>query len=785
MTRKFEGRVPKVDETVIQSRTEAKQKIADQEATKAPQESAEVDVNSLDTQQSIEAQTADVRLRETPAYQELFKAFRVSDVDNESSERFDEIIDNWVDLEGDDPESVEKRNAAKLLEQEMSNGSVQTDRYRENVDKQETQRQEAEAESLRAEFRKKSDAEIDATVQASRATHPYREARKQLSGILDSMEPGAARDTIFKQVDQLREVARQQGDAKTVEAYNQFLSDVDSEKIDIAAMSRRKSELYKAVARDTINQLALNPDSTTKLEEQLDAQWGDRKDDGNETARVTYAQALQDLRSGRLSRQAKIRLRKADAALGMDLQAISTYAREHLAANPESQPEAFHAAANIDLRRINELSAVADQLEDMGWLDRTFGSKGKAAKAAKAELEELTAQLEIVENEQATLQQELAPQADQPELFLDDLEEVHNVQELRGTWPADINTILTGLASGNTPPNEAMRALLDSEGFEEWAASLEGAVMDGVISLNENELKKPITVLGIQQGEKPTDTAIYFKLANGKQRARRLDEFMTRNFFTAEELESAPQPQEAEAEEAVPQRLTDLMGEWPSEINSVLGALATESIDTQAGFDKLEDLDSFMDWKSSLKGLELTGVIKGDGAVIDDTLTISSIRKNSGGKPTVYMKRPDGRRVTMSLERFLKQNLIAESGETSDEDLDEIAELHEATTFRDRLNAEQAAEMVEGVPGGAEAITLLGRDDLTVEMLEGIIDDFNKRAAGVNDDQIGAYTQKWIPIREGGKVFIRQFETGAVYLRSHSADHTDLPFEGDEIADAA
>ena len=153
---------------------------------------------------------------------------------------------------------------------------------------------------------------------------------------------------------------------------------------------------------------------------------------------------------------------------------------------------------------------------------------------------------------------------------------------------------------------------------------------------------------------------IRFTLPNGKTATRRLDEFMHKNFLTRAELRKSPAPVERQ-EEAGPRSLDVIVDSWPGEINSILENLVSGDVSAEIAFDMLEDRDDFMDWNSSLIGTELTGVRQGGGTTIDDTLTIKSIRKNTAGRPTIYLQRPDERRVTMSLERFLKNNMTPKS----------------------------------------------------------------------------------------------------------------------------
>lgn len=905
----------------------------------------------------------DAATRSTDAYHELLTAFRSSDVDDESSGRFDDMIDAWLDLEPADATSADKLAAAKLIDAEIQRGEIHTDRYLERATEEPSVKPAREArvfnadelrdttfyraavkeyeqtardgktpdkliasmyefaeqasddpnqdlvnavaeqflqdindgdlrqgtiDMIRDEVRREagevSQAEkeraVDSAAIEARHTKLYRDARKELSHILDSTEPGAARDAIFKHVDQLREAARQQGDAKTVEVYNQFLFDVDSEKIDVAAMSRRKSELYKTLARDVVNQLALNPDSAGELEQQLDTQWEARKGEGNETARVMYAQLLQDVRSGKLGRIAKKRLNKAEDALGMDLQDIASFARTHLENSPDGQPAAFHAAANIDVRNINMLKAQADALEGMGWFGRTFGKKGKEAKEAKAELEGIAAQLKIVENIQKTLDQtpveipaaneemavetEPAPssetsvaelRADWPEEITEILtglvtetaspkeamaalqenpefdhwadaleglelngvvdrngdpidgtvkireikwgkgkssglrvymnvpgkgnvsrrldefmhknlfsaeelvampeeeEQPVETQDLREGWPDEISDILQTLATHEVSPDVAMGNLVNSDAFNGWADSLQGRVLDGVISLNEEWVEGPVTIRGIERGKNATDTKIKITLPNGRNATRRLDEFMDRNFLTSEavDLPDAPKP------------FSELAESFPDEINDLLETyLAAPPDQKQHALRELDSSDEFMDWKSGLIGKELSGVRKGDGSVIDDTLKIVSVRKNSGNRPTIYMKRPDGRRVTISLERFLKENL----GENPESGVEEDFEVKEFTL-------ETAQEWAEGIPDGQENLELLQDPGLTYERALKIVHDFNVKSDGVHGNPTGFYKNKKLNLPSGGSISLRRYQDGTVYISVRARD-----FEG-------
>lgn len=111
------------------------------------------------------------------------------------------------------------------------------------------------------------------------------------------------------------------------------------------------------------------------------------------------------------------------------------------------------------------------------------------------------------------------------------------------------------------------------------------------------------------------------------------------------------------ANQAPEQTLNDQVATWPQEINSIIGALVTESISAREAFGQLEESDKFLPWLNQLKGSTFTSVRKGDGSLVPEALTITNVRKNTNDVPTVYLKRPDGRRITLSLERFLKQNL--------------------------------------------------------------------------------------------------------------------------------
>ena len=195
-----------------------------------------------------------------------------------------------------------------------------------------------------------------------------------------------------------------------------------------------------------------------------------------------------------------------------------------------------------------------------------------------------------------------------------------------------------------------MSTLVSTEQFTGWADALRGQSLEGINDRNGNPIDGPVLIKGIELGEHPMDAKIITILPNKKRAVRKLTEFMHHNYFSREELGVDLQPKS----------VAELAGGWPDEINGILDQLVQGDVPADKAFEALEDTETFMNWKGSLRGLELAGVRKGDGSVIDDTLKVKNVRKNSGGRPTIYMKRPDGRRVSMSLERFLKQNLPAE-----------------------------------------------------------------------------------------------------------------------------
>ena len=132
-------------------------------------------------------------------------------------------------------------------------------------------------------------------------------------------------------------------------------------------------------------------------------------------------------------------------------------------------------------------------------------------------------------------------------------------------------------------------------------------------------------------------------------------------------VESVPEPaapeEVAEAERA-PLTVLQLSDAWPDSIANILEDIAAGRTDAKQGFDALEEESAFVDWVSGLKGTTLADVRRGNGTVVDEPLTITSVRKTKSGMPTVFMKRPDGRPVSMQLEIFIKQNLTPKDSET-------------------------------------------------------------------------------------------------------------------------
>ncbi|HBU27695.1 TPA: hypothetical protein DEB00_01090 [Candidatus Uhrbacteria bacterium] len=119
------------------------------------------------------------------------------------------------------------------------------------------------------------------------------------------------------------------------------------------------------------------------------------------------------------------------------------------------------------------------------------------------------------------------------------------------------------------------------------------------------------------------------------------------------EEENILSPEDLE-EVTTAQRLVDYA---PEGIRSILEGIANDSVSPEVAFDMLEEEEGFVDWNSDLVGKILDGVKDGRGKAMEGAMTIKAVRKNSSGKPTVYLQREDGKNLTMGFANFLKNNV--------------------------------------------------------------------------------------------------------------------------------